>query len=534
MSDCKGVPELNYAYQGPGRYEVKNPCNPPTPQSPGIPGPTGPTGHPGPTGPGNGATGPTGSTGPAGTSVNIIGSVASVDDLPSTGVSGDAYLIGGHLYVWTANGVWENIGQIQGPTGPTGPDGTIGPTGERGATGLTGELGPTGERGEVGPTGSIGPTGQIGPTGDSGDPGQIGPTGPTGDIGPTGERGEVGPTGEKGEVGSTGSIGPTGVQGEIGPTGAQGWVGATGGDGPTGPTGAQGIVGPTGPQGLTGPQGIIGPTGERGESGLDGGVGPTGEPGLIGPTGPIGPTGLSDTRFDRSVGTLVTVGGLVAGSVPNGTIQDLIDRILYPFLAPSFSAFSVNIPTQEVGSEVSGNKNFTWSVSNSGNVQAGTYSITDLTRSTTIGSSLTSSPQSIVVDLIKYNTQATHTWQIKAIDAMGSTFTRNVSIEWRYSVRAGQLSSDTITSAQILNLPSVGLLTSAARSYTLPAGGYKWICYPSTFGTLTTFKDADTGFDVAMNPPVLVSFENVNGVVTGYRCHRTFNQLSGALTINAS
>ena len=53
----------------------------------------------------------------------------------------------------------------QGPTGETGPTGTIEYTGP---TGSTGETGPTGETGTVeqtGPTGETGPTGTFGPNG---------------------------------------------------------------------------------------------------------------------------------------------------------------------------------------------------------------------------------------------------------------------------------------------------------------------------------------------------------------------------------
>ncbi|MFM7084863.1 MAG: hypothetical protein ACKOW3_07670 [Hyphomicrobium sp.] len=111
----------------------------------GAQGPTGPSGSVGPTGPtGSGATGPTGLTG-------------------STGPTGSI-----------------------GPTGPTG-FGATGPTGF-GATGPTGfgATGPTGF-GATGPTG-FGATGPTGPTGYTGPTGSVGSTGPTG-FGATGPTG---------------------------------------------------------------------------------------------------------------------------------------------------------------------------------------------------------------------------------------------------------------------------------------------------------------------------------------------------------
>ena len=91
-----------------------------------VPGPTGPTGSTGPTGAASTVTGPTGSTGPTGpqgTNIVFKGSVATVGLLPSTGNTvNDAYIVDadGDLYVWSTGLTWQNIGQIVGPTGPSG------------------------------------------------------------------------------------------------------------------------------------------------------------------------------------------------------------------------------------------------------------------------------------------------------------------------------------------------------------------------------------------------------------------------------
>jgi hypothetical protein len=53
-----------------------------------------------------------------GTGVNILGEKPTEGDLPATGNPGDAWLIGGDLYVWDAdNNSWVNVGSIQGPAG---------------------------------------------------------------------------------------------------------------------------------------------------------------------------------------------------------------------------------------------------------------------------------------------------------------------------------------------------------------------------------------------------------------------------------
>ncbi len=263
-------------------------------------GPVGPAGAVGPTG-ATGPSGPRGYTGQTGAGLSIKGTYATLGALtaavPGGGIIGDAYIIGGDLYVWDeVNLNWYNSGvpfqgptgptgatgaasTVEGPTGPTGPTGPEGgPTGPTGPTGAAGETGPTGATGATGPTGAAstvtGPTGATGPSG--------GPTGPTGAEGATGPTGPTGATGPAGSASSTGATGPIGETGPTGPTGAASTVtGPTGATGPTGETGPTG-AGATGPTGPTGPSG--GPTGPTGPTGAQGNIGDTG------PTGPTGPT----------------------------------------------------------------------------------------------------------------------------------------------------------------------------------------------------------------------------------------------------
>lgn len=67
--------------------------------------------------------------GDTGAGVNIIGSLNSESDLPNFGNMGDAYIIGGFLYVWSGNtNTWENVGQIKGDQGIPGKPGADGIT----------------------------------------------------------------------------------------------------------------------------------------------------------------------------------------------------------------------------------------------------------------------------------------------------------------------------------------------------------------------------------------------------------------------
>lgn len=264
--------------QGPqGATGLQGPVGATGPQGPqGLQGETGAQGPVGATGP-QGPQGPQGPAGQDGTGVQIIGTVATTNDLPNGASPGDLYIVqtDGNGYVWDGT-MWTNVGQIQGPQGPqgaVGPQGPVGATGSQGPQGETGPVGPAGPQGPQGPQGEQGLTGPAGPQGPQGDPGPQGTTGPQGQQGPQGETGPAGPQGTQGAQGMTGATGPAGPQGEMGPAGAQGPQGE---QGPAGMTGPQGLQGLPGPQGFQGPQGDQGPAGPQGPQGEQGPAGPPG------------------------------------------------------------------------------------------------------------------------------------------------------------------------------------------------------------------------------------------------------------------
>lgn len=140
-----------------GEQGIQGPVGPKGEQGEqGIQGIQGPQGEPGPQGP----------KGDTGSGLNIKGELNSDSELPMDGVSGDAYLIAGKLYVYVgengnveSNPKWSNVGSIQGPAGPTGPkgeQGEPGPKGEPGADGAPGIQGPKGDPGEKGEKGDPG------------------------------------------------------------------------------------------------------------------------------------------------------------------------------------------------------------------------------------------------------------------------------------------------------------------------------------------------------------------------------------------
>lgn len=120
-----------------------------------------------------GAKGERGQKGEDGTSVTILGHYDTEAELIAehpAGSLGDAYLVGGDLYVWNGS-AWENVGSIQGPQGEQGEKGDKGDKGDTGAQGEKGDKGDAGAKGSKGDKGDKGDRGEQGVQGDKGDTG---------------------------------------------------------------------------------------------------------------------------------------------------------------------------------------------------------------------------------------------------------------------------------------------------------------------------------------------------------------------------
>lgn len=242
------------------------------------------------------------------------------------------------------------------------------------------------------------------------------------------------------------------------------------------------------------------------------------------------------TTYSTSSPVPTTIGGIEAGKTyTNANITTVIDDLLFPYQTPTFSAFASNMPTSlEVGDTIAaGSKNFTWSTTNASNINANSTAIKQA--STVLASGLANDgAESILVSNITYNVQTTLTFTIEATNTKSVLFSRTFTIQWRNPVYYGESALTTLTESGIEALRVKTLATTATANYAMLAGGYKWICYPASFGLKTTFKDTSTNLNVAMNPVETVSVTNAFGVTQNYYAHRTLNVLGGSITIGVS
>lgn len=259
----------------------------------------------------------------------------------------------------------------------------------------------------------------------------------------------------------------------------------------------------------------------------------------VGEQGPPGGSGSSE--YIRPDPVPSTVGGVTAGSTFNGTVEDALDALFYPYQAPAFTSFSFPQTTPlEVGDSVAaGSKLFTWATSNSSNVAADSVQIIDVTGGTTLYlGGANDGSESLAIGTVTKSTDASHIWRISATNTHSASFTRDFTVTWYWRRFYGHSTDGTATEALVEGLQNSSLTNTATATYsfsaTTPTPTYKYIAYPTAWGLKTSFKDTSNNIDVAMQAASTISITNAFGQTTNYYVHRTTNQLGGAINIAVS
>ena len=229
-----------------------------------------------------------------------------------------------------------------------------------------------------------------------------------------------------------------------------------------------------------------------------------------------------------------TLGGIAAGTTFDAVpLEDLVTDLLYPYQAPAFSSFGFSQTSPiEVGITISGTKTFTWGTTNSGNVSPNTLVIRDVTGAADLATGLANDgTESLGIGTVQKTSAASHVWRITGTNTQSDTFTRDQTVTWQWKRFYGESVTTPLDESGIEGLRVGGLASSFAGTYSFSAGGYKYLCYPTVFGTATSFKDASTNLDIPFEAPYTVSVTNTLGQTTDYRVHRTTNILGSALSI---
>ena len=249
----------------------------------------------------------------------------------------------------------------------------------------------------------------------------------------------------------------------------------------------------------------------------------------------------ADVRYTNTEPTSVTIGGISAGSTfTDQTMTEMWDALLYPYQSPLFDSFSISGQSSvlEVGGEIPVSVTFIWSTSNPSNIVADSIDIEDVTLSSTLVSGTTNDGTEAVTmaGAISKTSATTHTFRISGENTESDTFSRDAVYQWRWRFYWGNSPNPSLVEADIEALSDNSLYSSIARTYSFDAAAsnYKYICYPSLYGTLSNFKDTSTNLDIPFESPDTVSVTNANGQTTNYYVYRSTNQLGGAVDIQVS
>ena len=235
------------------------------------------------------------------------------------------------------------------------------------------------------------------------------------------------------------------------------------------------------------------------------------------------------------------LGGYQAGTTFNNqNMQQMWDGLLYPYQHPDFNNFTIigESQTLEVGEAVQGGlKTFTWSTSNTGNVEINSIEIRDITAGDVVlGTGLANDgiEELDIGNAITKTTNTSHQWRIYGDNTNGTSFNRSFSINWYWRLYFGESAGAVLPEASLKALRVSMLTNSVSRDYQFMTGGYKNIAHVSALGTLTSFVDVNTGFAVPFEAPYTVSVTNDHGVTVDYKVYRSTYQLGGSILINAS
>jgi len=257
----------------------------------------------------------------------------------------------------------------------------------------------------------------------------------------------------------------------------------------------------------------------------------------------------SSITYTNSTPTDVTLGGIAAGSTFNlKTMQEMWDLLLYPYQSPAFSSFSLGISSpQEIGYDIGTSQTFGWGTTNSSNVSANTITIAGYNLTTLTGLANGKGTEAVtftgVVTRGASDGVGTRAWTIQGTNTNSATFSSSLSIRWDWRMYAGTSLSTTLNETEIEALSDYSSVKNGfAGTYNMSAGGYKYFCFATTYGTPSTFTDTSNNLNIAMNTSYsnvdgngntyeLVSVTNTNGETTNYRVYRTLNILGGSINI---
>jgi len=203
------------------------------------------------------------------------------------------------------------------------------------------------------------------------------------------------------------------------------------------------------------------------------------------------------TVYNLASPSTVEVGGIPATTALLGfNSNELLEKILVKYLLPTFSSFDSEMSSSvEVGTVVSGSKEFNWGFTNSGNITASSMCIIDVTSGNTLIATnvTTTSPVSADIGTKTFTTCGqTQSWKGCAVNTCTNSFgSSNATVSsllpyfWGVCTcpgAAGEGRPATLTPVEITGGSKVlaGSAGSFAITFSSTANEYLWFAVPAS------------------------------------------------------
>jgi hypothetical protein len=248
--------------------------------------------------------------------------------------------------------------------------------------------------------------------------------------------------------------------------------------------------------------------------------------------------------YTNSDPTPADIGGIPAGSTFNlQTMQQMWDVLLYPYQYPAFTSFLIQgqASSLEVGQAIPAGVVFNWATINDPNIVPNSLVIRDMTLAVDLAIGLANDGTEPVImpGPITRITPGLHQFRIQGQHTYPGVFNRLANYNWYWKLFYGDsANAGPLSEAQIETLTNSVLTATYVGTYAFPATGgaptYKYICFPTSFGTPSSFTDPSTGFVIPMQAQYIVALTNAYGHTANYYVYRTTNAMAGAISIQVS
>lgn len=251
-----------------------------------------------------------------------------------------------------------------------------------------------------------------------------------------------------------------------------------------------------------------------------------------------GNTGGDTILYNNNIPIPASIGGIVVGTVfTNKTMKEMWDMLLYPYQTPTFTLFVIQGQTTplEVGNSILANRTFTWNTSNNDNIVPNTLVIRDITNAVDLAIGLANDGnETVTMGAITKNGATSHTFRISGTNTKAQNFQRDYSVNWQWRIYYGENILSSLTETDIKTLRISGLAEGFVGTHVFNPGGYKYLSYPTAYGSITAFKDQATNLDIPIESVYVVPMTNDFGITTNYNVYRTTNIIGSAINVIVS